>query len=97
MSKKLNTLMAMMSVSLAMSGITNNDNLRGEVYDDGMPKLSDKEKKKRQDEYNKQKVAQGLIETQKSNGLKEFTYGEHTILALNQKNADKKAKKNGWI
>lgn len=88
--------MAMMSVSLALTGMTNNDKF-SEVYDDGMPKLSDKEKKKRQEEYNKQKVAKALIETQKSNGLKEFTYGEHTILALNKKNADKKAKKNGWI
>ncbi len=95
MSKKLNTLMAMMSVSLAMSSI--NDSNRGQVYDDGMPKLSDKEKKERLEEYNKKRLAQAEIETKKSNGLKEFTYGEHTILALNQKNADKKAKNNGWI
>ena len=47
MSKKFNSLMAMMTVSLAMAGMTNNDKF-SEVYDDGMPKLSDKEKKKRQ-------------------------------------------------
>lgn len=32
-----------------------------------------------------------------SNGLKEFTYGNETIWALNKKNADKKASKKGLI
>lgn len=93
--KKTNMLMAMLGVSLAMSGMSNNDpNCK---FQDDMPKLSDKEKKKRQEELNKQKVAQGIIDAKKSSGLKEFTYGEHIILALNKKNADKKAKNNGWI
>lgn len=95
MKKNLNTLMAMMSVTLAMTGMSNND--PDCKFKDDMPKLSDKEKKKRQEELNKQKVAQGIIDAKKSSGLKEFTYGEHTILALNKKNADKKAKNNGWI
>lgn len=30
-------------------------------------------------------------------GLKKFTYGQKTLWALNQKNADRKAKNNGWI
>lgn len=90
--------MAMMSVSLAMSGMKNDNNHGVHVIDDdNSPILSDKEKKERLDEYNKQKLAQGLIEINKANGLKEFTYGEHTILALNKENADKKAKNNGWI
>jgi hypothetical protein len=95
MSKKLNTLMAMMSVSLAMSSMTNND--PDCKFHDDTPKLSDKEKKERLEEYNKKRLAQAEIDTKKYNGLKEFNYGEHTILALNKKNADKKAKKNGWI
>jgi len=30
-------------------------------------------------------------------GLKQFFYGENNLWALNQKNADRKAKKNNWI
>lgn len=30
-------------------------------------------------------------------GLKEFFYGENSVFALNQKNADKKARKKGYI
>lgn len=44
-------------------------------------------------------LRQHLLESRmhKSNGLKEFFYGEKSVWALNQKNADRKAKKNGWI
>ena len=62
-----------------------------------MNQSQDYSTKKETDEESKRRLAQAEIETKKSNGLKEFTYGEHTILALNQKNADKKAKNNGWI
>ncbi len=37
------------------------------------------------------------IERNKKNGLKEFFYGENSIWALNQKSADKKARKRNWI
>lgn len=38
-----------------------------------------------------------IQEINKKQGLKEFTYGENKIWALNKKNADKKAIKLGWI
>jgi len=37
------------------------------------------------------------IEINKHNGLKEHFYNGNSVFALNQKNADKKAKKRGWI
>lgn len=36
-------------------------------------------------------------EIAKKQGLKEFIYGENSVWALNKKNADKKAAKNGWL
>ncbi len=42
--------------------------------------------------FNNAKIAQNI-----NNGLKEFFYGEHSTWAINQKNADKKARKNNWI
>lgn len=38
-----------------------------------------------------------IEEVNKKMGLSEFEYGENKLWALNQKNADKKAKKLGWI
>ena len=35
--------------------------------------------------------------TQKKKGLTLFYYGENSLWALNQKNADRKARKKGWI
>ena len=44
------------------------------------------------------KLAEAKIRQNKANGLIEFDYGRgHSVWALNQKNADKKAKKLGWI
>lgn len=34
---------------------------------------------------------------QKSKGLKKFIYGTNEVWAINQKNADRKARKNGFI
>lgn len=45
----------------------------------------------------KKRMAAAQIEINKKNGLKEFVYGENSVWALNQKNADKKAKKLGYI
>ena len=52
-------------------------------------KESDKDKKRR--------LKNMEIEVSKGRGLKEFIYGEHSVWAINQKNADRKAKKNNWI
>ncbi len=43
----------------------------------------------------KKKEAQRRIN--KAKGLTEFYYGENSLWALNQKTADKKARKKGWI
>lgn len=51
------------------------------------------------EEKKKQRV-DDEIALHKKNGLKEFFYGEHgenSLWALNQKTADKKAKKKGWL
>ena len=49
------------------------------------------------DEDKKRRLAQAEIERNKANGLKEFFYGENTLYALNQKNADKKARGKHWL
>lgn len=36
-------------------------------------------------------------ELNEHNGLKKFYYGENYVYAINQRNADKKAKKKGYI
>ncbi len=43
------------------------------------------------------KAQQKRIEDLKKGGMKEFDYNGKIILALNQKNADRKAKKLGYI
>jgi hypothetical protein len=49
------------------------------------------------EEEKKQRMALIKVEQQKANGLKEFTYGENSIWAINKKNADKKARKLNYI
>lgn len=49
------------------------------------------------EEERKKRMAAAKIEINKKNGLKEFIYGENSIWAINQKNADKKAKKLSYI
>ena len=53
------------------------------------PKETDEERKKR--------LAKAEIERHKANGLKEFIYGQNSVWAINQKTADNKAKKKGYI
>ena len=36
-------------------------------------------------------------EAQKRKGLTLFSFGENSLWALNQKNADRKARKKGWV
>ena len=54
-------------------------------------------KSKQTDEQRKQRLASQEAEINQAKGLKEFEYGENKLWALNQKSADKKAKKRGWI
>ena len=58
--------------------------------------LSDEERKKRGKEMMK-KNYKSEKEITEAKGLKEFDYNGVKIYALNQKNADKKAKKQGLI
>jgi hypothetical protein len=52
---------------------------------------------KETDEEKKQRLTKAEIERNKANGLKEFFYGENSLWALNQKNADKKARSKHWL
>ena len=52
---------------------------------------------KETDEEKKQRLAKAEIERAKVNGLKEFFYGENSLYALNQKNANKKARSKHWL
>lgn len=60
--------------------------------------LSNNEQPIEETEEQKQKrLAQAEIKQYKANGLTEFFYGENSVWALNQKTADKKAKKKGYL
>jgi hypothetical protein len=48
-------------------------------------------------EERKKRLAKVEIIRNQAKGLKEFKYGSSSIWAINQKNADKKAKRNKWI
>jgi len=52
---------------------------------------------KETEEERKRRLAKSEIKPNKHNGLKEFFYGENSLYALNQKNADKKARKLNWL
>ena len=52
---------------------------------------------KETDEERKRRIAKAEIERNKANGLKEFFYGENSVWAINQKNADKKARSKHWL
>lgn len=52
---------------------------------------------KETDEEKKQRLAKAEIEMAKANGLKEFFYGENILYAINQKNADRKARSKHWL
>ena len=49
------------------------------------------------DEEKKRRLAKSEIEQNKAKGLKEFFYGENSIWAINQKNANKKARIKHWL
>jgi len=52
---------------------------------------------KETDEERKARFAKAEAESNKEKGLKEFFYNGKSLWALNQKSADKKAKKQGWV
>ena len=54
-------------------------------------------KEKEEEEERKKRIAKAEIERYKSQGLTEFFYGENSLWALNQKSADKKARKRHWL
>jgi hypothetical protein len=49
------------------------------------------------EEERKARLAKAEIERAKANGLKEFFYGENSLYAINQKNADRKARSKHWL
>lgn len=48
-------------------------------------------------EEKKKKLAKAEIELNKAHGLTEFFYGKYSVWAINQKNADRKAKLKKYI
>lgn len=52
---------------------------------------------KETDEQRKRRIAKAENERAKYNGLKEFFYGENSVWAINQKNADRKARNKHWL
>ncbi len=83
MSMKSKLGMMSMFAAMAMMGADN----RGSQFVE--PPETDEERERR--------LKKAEIERNKTNGLKEFKYGENSIWAINQKNADKKARKNNWL
>ena len=54
-------------------------------------------KRKETEEERKKRLSEAEIKTKKANGLKEFFFDLNSLFALNQKSADKKARKLNWI
>lgn len=87
MSKKLLGIASMFAAMSAMS--VSNHGSSPAIREEYLPKETEEKKKKRLKAIDKK--------LNENKGLKEFFYGENSLWALNQKNADKKAKKNNWI
>lgn len=83
---KIKSMLGMYAfAAIAMSGNLGDNNRKRYIG----PKETDEEKK--------QRLVKAEIERNKANGLKEFFYGENRLWALNQKSADKKARKRHWL
>lgn len=54
-------------------------------------------KLKETDEQRQSRLTKAEIERNRRRGLTEFFYGEKTLWALNQKSADRKARRRNWI
>jgi hypothetical protein len=83
---KMKNILAMTSMFAALA-MTGQESPRHRERDE--PKETDEEKKRR--------LAKAEIERNKANGLKEFFYGRESVWAINQKNADKKARSKHWL
>lgn len=82
----MKSMLAMYTLAaMAMGGDLGSNNR--EIYI--KPKESEEEKNKR--------LAKAKIDQNKARGLKEFFYGENSVWAINQKNADRKARINNWV
>jgi predicted RNA-binding protein with PUA-like domain len=83
---KMKSILGMYTlVAMAMSGDLNGNSRERYIE----PKETDEEKKRR--------LAKAEIERNIAKGLKEFFYGENSVWAINQKNADKKARRKHWL
>jgi hypothetical protein len=83
---KMKSMLGMYALAaMAMSGDLGGNNRERYIE----PKETDEEKK--------QRLAKAKIEMNKANGLKEFFYGENSVWAINQKNADRKARSKHWL
>ncbi|TXI11483.1 MAG: hypothetical protein E6Q68_06065 [Polynucleobacter sp.] len=49
------------------------------------------------EEKRKRRLAKSEVRLNKARGMKQFFYGENSLWAINQKNADRKAKNKKWI
>lgn len=83
---KIKSNLAMLTLG-AMAMRMGNNRRWGGV--DTEPKETKEEREKR--------LKQAEIERYKRQGLTQFFYGENSLWALNQKSADRKAKKNNWL
>ena len=86
MSMKSKLGMLSMFTAMAMMSTETSNEMREYLE---QPKESEEERKRR--------LAKSEIERYKAQGLTEFFYGENSLWALNQKSADKKARKRHWL
>jgi hypothetical protein len=77
--------LSLMMASLSMANHNNSPRIRDEY----LPKETEEQKRKKQKAIDKK--------INEAKGLKEFFYNSNSLWALNQKSADKKANKKGWI
>ena len=61
------------------------------------PDFREPKEPKETEEERKSRLAKAERKRYKAQGLTEFFYGENSLWALNQKSADKKARKRYWL
>ena len=66
-------------------------------FDNDSEHYHDVQTKEETEEERIQRITKLKEERRKEQGLSEFVYGNNKIWALNQKSADKKAKRLNWI
>jgi hypothetical protein len=80
---KMKSILGLYAMAMSLS-------LKSRTHHWDEPTKEDKEEKKR-------RLAKAEIERNKANGLKEFFYYGNSVWAINQKVADKKAKRLNYI